>query len=139
MHTVKVLLTAGVAGLLALALFAPAAFAQEAPATGTLTGVVTWGTDANPAAFAMVRVEGTDFTARTDAGGRFVITGVPVGQTFTIDAYSDPMSPVASWYNVPVEAGQTVDIGMLNLGGNPQPAVPPPDVVTPNLDSANMG
>jgi hypothetical protein len=138
MHTIKVLLTAGLAGLLALGLFAPAAFAQEAPATGTLTGVVTWGPDANPAAFTMVRVEGTDFTARTDAGGRFIITGVPVGQTFTIAVFSDPMSPVGSWYNVPVQAGQTLDIGSLNLSGNLEPTVPPALEVTPNIDSANM-
>jgi hypothetical protein len=135
MHMVKVLLTEGVAGILALGLLVPAAFAQEVPATGTVTGIVTWGPDANPAAFTLVRVEGTDITARTDAQGKFTMTGVPAGGAFTIDAYADAeQSGVASRYDVPVQADQTLDIGMLNLSVSPEPGPPPPEV-TPSYES----
>ena len=137
MHMLKVLLTAGLGGLLALSLFAPAAFAQEAPATGTLTGIVTWGQNATPAAYTMVGIQGTNILARTDGSGKFSITGVPVDQNFTIDAFSDPtQSSVASRYDVAVSAGETVDIGVLNLSVRPPPMAPPVEVV-PNPDNAN--
>jgi hypothetical protein len=137
MHTLKVVLTAGVAGLLALGLFAPAALAQEAPATGTLTGVVTWGPDASPAAYTMVSIEGTKMTAVTDGAGKFTITNVPVDQSFTIDAFSDPtQSVVSTRYNVVVTPGETLDIGSLNLSVAPQPVGPQVEVV-PNPDFGN--
>jgi hypothetical protein len=137
LHMFKGFLTAGVAGLLALGLFAPAALAQEAPATGTLTGIVTWGPDASPAAFTMVGIEGTSITAQTDAQGKFVIGGVPVGPSYTIDAYSDPMqSVVATRYNVTVSPGEQLDIGALNLSVSPQEGTPPMEVL-PNPDFGN--
>jgi hypothetical protein len=140
MHTLKVLLTAGLAGLLALSLFAPAALAQEAPATGTLTGTVTWGPNGAVAAYTMVGIEGTNITARTDGAGKFTITGVPVGQNFTVDAYSDPtQSEVISRYNVAVGAGEMLDIGSMNLSVAPQEGTPPLEVIpNPNVGNDNM-
>jgi hypothetical protein len=130
MPTLKVLLTAIVVGALALGLLGTAALAQQAPPTGTLTGVVTWGPDAAPAAFTMVGVEGTQLTARTDATGKFTIPGVPVDQTFTINAYSDPMQSVAtSRYNVVLNGSDTLDIGQLNLPVQPQEMAPPLEVI----------
>jgi hypothetical protein len=135
MHTLKVLLTAGLAGLLALGLFAPAALAQEAPATGTLTGVVTWGPDATPAPFTMVGIEGTGITARTDSAGKFIMSDVPVGGMYTVDAYADPMqSVVTSRYNVFVGEGELLDIGMLNLSVSPQEESLPPPMLIPGQD-----
>jgi hypothetical protein len=140
MHTLKVLLTAGLAGLLVLSLVAPAALAQEAPATGTLTGTVTWGPNGAAAAYTMVGVEGTGIMARTDGAGKFIITGVPVDQNFTIDAYSDPVqSSVASRFNVAVGAGETLDIGPLNLSVAPQEGTPPLELIpNPNVGNDNM-
>jgi hypothetical protein len=137
MHTPKVLLTFGLAGLLALSLSAPAAFAQEVPATGTLTGAVTWGPNGAPAAYTLVGIEGTNITARTDGSGKFTIAGVPVDQNFTIDAFSDPtQSAATSRYNVIVISGETLDIGSLNLSEAPQPGQLPVEVI-PNQDNAN--
>jgi len=130
MSMLKVLLTVGVVGVLMLGLLAPAALAQEVPATGTLTGVVTWGPDAAPAAFSMVGIEGTQLTARTDATGKFTIPGVPVDQSFTINAYSDPtQSVIISRYNVVLSANETLDIGQLHLPVMPQEIAPPLEVI----------
>jgi hypothetical protein len=98
---------------------------------------VTWGPNGAAAAYTLVGIEGTGIMARTDGAGKFTITGVPVDQNFTIDAYSDPtQSSVSSRYGVAVGAGETLDIGALNLSGGPQPAQPPAEVI-PNPDTSN--
>lgn len=138
MPTLKVLLMAGLVGVFALSLLAPAALAQEAPATGTVTGIVTWGPDAAPAAFTMVGVEGTQLIGRTDATGKFTISGVPVDQNFTINAYSDPsQSVVTSRFNVVLSGSEMLDIGQLNLPVQPQEMAPPLEVIpAPNESPA---
>jgi hypothetical protein len=96
--------------------------------TGSVVGVVTCGPSEDaPAAHIMVSVEGAHLQTLTDGTGSFTLSGVPAGQTFTIDAVADPQSSfVSSRYNISVQAGQTLDVGSLDLGICGQPQQPSP-------------
>jgi hypothetical protein len=94
--------------------------------TATLVGAVTCGADEiTPAANAMVSVSGLPDATRTDSNGRFTLTNVPAGQPIRIDASNDPQqSSMASRFNVVTDAGQTLDIGSMDLGICPSPSTP---------------
>jgi hypothetical protein len=69
----------------------------------------------------------------TDSTGKFTLSDVPAGQSFTIDAYSGPDQSVAvSRYNVVIGPGETLDIGGLNLAVSPGEPTPQAPQVTPN-------
>src|SRR5215216_5732189 len=59
-----------------LAVTAPSA--RPPQAVGTVTGLVT-GTAGQPLSGASVAIAGTTRVARTDASGRYTVTGVPTG------------------------------------------------------------
>jgi hypothetical protein len=125
------LLRAAGVGLLAAGLLIPVATTYAAPAstaTGTLVGSVTCGTSQEvPAGNVLVAVEGINLDTHTSGGGTFTLTGLPAAQSFTIDAISDPQaSSVSSRGDITVEAGQTLDIGNIDLAVCPQPAAPTP-------------
>jgi hypothetical protein len=120
---------AAVVGLLAYGLLAPVAgFAATQPGTGTLVGTVTCGpAEDAPAAHIAVIAEGTTLHTLTDGLGRFMLTGLPAGQSITIDAVADAQaSMVTSRYNVVVQPGETLDIGSMDLSICGQPAQPAP-------------
>ncbi|HLZ29937.1 MAG TPA: carboxypeptidase regulatory-like domain-containing protein [Chloroflexota bacterium] len=123
----SVSLRMGVAGLLAYGSLLPVvASADTRPSTGTLVGQVTCGAAEDaPAAYVVVAVEGVNVQTHTDSAGRFLLTGVPVAANLTIDAVAGP-DFVASRYNVSVQAGQTLDIGSMDLAACPQIAPPAP-------------
>jgi hypothetical protein len=86
-----------------------------------------------------VAAEGINVQTTTDGGGKFTLSNVPAAQPLTIDAVADPeASVVASRFNVVVQAGQTLDIGSIDLEvcGQPEMATPsdqgPPDTSTDN-------
>jgi hypothetical protein len=139
-------------------LFAHGAAAQSA--TGTITGRVLWGpciraiplpaapaspdaqaqpapqpaTAGLPAGAALVAVQSTGVSARTDEVGNFTLSGVPAGQYLTIAAgpVANAASAVAERPNVFVNGGQTMDIGTLSLGGgSPAPLGIPCRVLPP--------
>jgi hypothetical protein len=106
------------AGLLAAGLLLPtAASAGPLVPSGTVVGTVTCGAaEQTHATNIVVMVEGLGLSTHTDATGKFSLTGVPVSQGLTIDALGSPDAfTMASRYNVAVQAGQTVDIGNLDL------------------------
>jgi hypothetical protein len=115
---------ATVAGLLAASLLLPAA-ASASPVvpSGTLVGTVTCGPGEDThASGIVVLVEGLGLSTHTDGTGKFMLTGVPASQSFTVEALgSSDAFNMASRYNVAVQAGQTVDIGNLDLSVCPQP------------------
>jgi hypothetical protein len=94
--------------------------------TATLVGAVTCGADEiTPAANAIVSVTGLPDATRTDSSGRFTLTNVPAGQRIRIDVTNDPQqSSMASRFNVVTDAGQTLDIGSMDLGICPLPNTP---------------
>jgi hypothetical protein len=119
---------ASAAAVLAAGLLLPAVVsAAPAPATGTLVGVVTCGADeSTPAAHIAVVVEGMNVRTVTDSAGRFVLSNVPVGPNLTIDAVGDAQtSLVSSRFNVVAQAGQTLDIGSMDVAICVQPAPAP--------------
>ena len=99
--------------------------------TGTIVGTVTCGPDEDaPAAHIVVDIVGTTVQALTDGAGRFTLVGVPAQQNVTVDAVADPQrSMEASRFNVSVQAGETLDIGSMDLGicGQPQQPAPAQD------------
>ena len=106
------------AGLLASSLLLPtAASAGPLVPSGTVVGTVTCGAaEETHATNIVVMVEGLGLSTHTDATGKFSLTGVPVSQGLIIDALGSPDAfTMASRYNVAVQAGQTVDIGNLDL------------------------
>jgi hypothetical protein len=121
--------------LLAGGLLVPAAAALAAPNsnnTGTVEGIVTCGAAEDaPAAHIVVSVEGLQLQTLTDGTGHYSLVGLPAGQNLTVDAIADP-SVVASRFNVTVAAGQTLDIGSMDVSVCGQPVAPAPtDEVTP--------
>jgi hypothetical protein len=111
-------LRAAAAGLLAASLLLPtAASAGPLVPSGTVVGTVTCGAaEETHATNIVVMIEGLGMSTHTDASGKFSLTGVPVGQALTVDALGSPDAfTTASRYNVAVQAGQTVDIGNLDL------------------------
>jgi hypothetical protein len=124
MHTLFV--RGAALALLAGGLFVPASALADSNAgasTGAVVGAVTCGpAEDAPAANIVVSAPGTSLKALTDNTGRFELSGLPAGQTFTINAIADPQgSVITSRYNVSVQSGQTVDIGSLDLSICGQP------------------
>ncbi|MDQ3811846.1 MAG: carboxypeptidase-like regulatory domain-containing protein [Chloroflexota bacterium] len=72
-----------------------------------------------PAGAVLVAVQGTSISTRTDDAGRFSLSGVPAGQYLTVAAgpVADSNAATAARPNVLVNGGQSVDIGVLSLGG----------------------
>ena len=105
-----------------------AAFAAPGPQTGTLVGQITCGpAEDAPAPRIVVAAEGINLQTLTDSAGKFVLTGLPAGQTFNVDAIADPQrSSVISRFDVSLAPGETLDIGSLDLPicGQPTPAQP---------------
>jgi hypothetical protein len=103
--------------LLATVLTAPAVAGAAPAGTGTLVGTITCGpSEETPAAHALVGIDGTELSARTDGAGVFRLVGVPSRQALTINASADGSGSVmASRYNVVVQGGETLDIGSLDL------------------------
>jgi hypothetical protein len=127
--------------LLAGGLFVPAsALAASDSGTGSIVGAVTCGpAEDSPASFIVVSAGSTDLKTLTDNAGRFELDGLPAGQTYTISAIADPQGTMtASRYNVTVAAGQTLDIGSMDLGicGQPTPPTPTQSSET-NVDQNN--
>jgi hypothetical protein len=94
--------------------------------SGTIVGTVTCGpAEEAPATNIVVDAVGANLKTLTGSDGRFQLSGLAAGQTFTIAAIADPeASFVTSRYNVTVQAGQTVDIGSMDLGICGQPTQP---------------
>jgi len=73
-----------------------------------------------PAGAVLVAVQNTAISTRTDEAGRFTLSGVPAGQYFTVAAgpVANSLSAIAERPNVFLNGGQTLDIGVLALGGS---------------------
>jgi hypothetical protein len=135
--------------LLAGGLLVPASAlaASTDSSSGSVVGAVTCGpAEDAPAQDIVVSASGISVKTLTDNTGRFELDGLPAGQSFTINAVADPeASWVASRYNVTVQAGQTLDIGSMDLGICGQPAQPSPtpdqqsDGQANNLTNADFG
>jgi hypothetical protein len=133
---------AAVAGLLAWGLFgtavvsaAPANTVSPEQATGMLVGSVTCGPNGlSPNAPATIAVQGLNLTTQSDGSGNFVLP-VPAAQTITVQALADSGTSVATRPDVSVAAGQTLDIGSLDLAVCPQPAMP----VSSSDQTQNLG
>jgi hypothetical protein len=96
--------------------------AAAQPSSGTLVGSVTCGAAATtPATNATVVVEGINIATHTGSDGSFTLTGVPAVTDLTIDAITDSGAVVSSRYHVDLQAGQTLDIGSLDLAICPRP------------------
>jgi len=70
-----------------------------------------------PVADFLIVVDGTNLGTRTDEQGRFWLAGVPAAQPLAIAALLDPGAPPAARVGFAVDAGQTLDVGLLVLGG----------------------
>jgi hypothetical protein len=111
-----------VVGLLSGGLLIPGAALAAPSLPGTLVGTVACGAQDAPLAHVSVAVEGVNVTTRSADGGKFVLV-VPAAQAFTVDAIDPSSSAVASLYNVSVKAGETLDVGTIELSGCPKPAM----------------
>jgi Carboxypeptidase regulatory-like domain len=136
----------GVALAVLLALSSSSVIAAEAPAgAGVVIGEVAVCSNSSeiPAPNVAVGVDGgqPDIT-RTDAKGQFSLTLAP-GQ-YTIVATADDGGS-ASRFSVPVEEGQTLDVGTLDLNAGimgcgfdadlpPVPLSSPTDAATPSTE-----
>jgi hypothetical protein len=101
--------------------------AADQSQTGTLVGAVTCGADAiTPASDAVVTVGVLHVETHTSRDGRFALD-VPAGQQLRLDAATDPdQTSMSSRFNVVVEAGQTLDVGSLDIAICPAPSAPAP-------------
>lgn len=85
---------------------------------------------ASPVADARVMIVGTSIATRTDAGGRFVLVGVPADQMLTLQAEAGSPRPLeARRVRVMLGAGETLDVGNVALSNcigtlRPTPATP---------------
>jgi hypothetical protein len=100
------------------------------PSSGAVTGTVSCGASADTAApQATVAIAGTELVAHTDGTGKFTLSQVPVGQTLTVEALADPSgSVIATRSAITLQAGETLDVGNLDLAACPVPAAP--DTIT---------
>jgi hypothetical protein len=63
-----------------------------------------------------VAIDSLPMSTHTDGAGKFTLRNVPPSQSFTISVVGSPDAfNTASRYNVAVQAGQTLDIGNLDL------------------------
>jgi hypothetical protein len=119
------------AGGLALSMLSSVAVAQVA-GTGAVAGRVVFcrslprfsedfapdspAKPQRPAANVEVSIAATSLRARTDATGHFVILGVPAAERLTLQAELVGARPLLMlWPNLIVDAGQTIDVGTLEL------------------------
>jgi hypothetical protein len=110
-----------------LAVATTSSFATPLPQpNGVVVGTVTCGPSAETAApQATVAITGTELVARTDGTGKFTLSQVPTGQAFTIEALADPQGSVtASRTAITLQAGETLDVGNLDLAACPTPTSP---------------
>ena len=123
MNFIHLLPRAAAVGLLAGSLLLPAA-ASAGPLvpSGTIVGTVTCGAaEVAHASNIVVMIDGLSLSTHTDGAGKFSLS-VPVSQGLTVDAMGSPDAfTMASRPNVAVQAGQTVDIGNLDLSVCPSP------------------
>lgn len=76
-----------------------------------------------PVPGALVGVDGTTLSTRTDDTGRFTLFGVPLSQPLSISILQQPNAPgVTLIDNVVVNQGQTLDLGQLIVGGATDPS-----------------
>ncbi len=80
--------------------------------TGTITGLVQG--NGTPLANAQVRIDGTPFTASTDANGRFTLATVPAGSGYLLKVSAAGFAS-KSMPGITVTAG-TTDVGTITLG-----------------------
>ena len=142
MNTLHFGLRAVAAGLLAGSLLVPAvASAGPLVPSGTIVGTVTCGAaEETHASNIVVTVDGLNMSTHTDAAGTFRLTGVPVAQGLTIMAQGSPDAfTTASRGNVVVQAGQTLDIGNLDLSVCPQPGRGDADRSPSQIDVDSQG
>lgn len=91
------------------AMISTLSFAQN----GSISGIVTAGSDNEPAIGAVVRLNGTSLGAVTDYDGMFKISNVPTGeQTLNVAFVGFPSKEVP----VTITAGQNSNIGSISLG-----------------------
>jgi hypothetical protein len=117
-------------------------FAPVADSDALLQDVPSPGGGRQPASVAvpvpnvLVVVDGTSLSASTDAGGRFSLLGVPTARPLALLVLPTPGGPPAAQAaNLVLSAGQTLDVGMLVLGGaGDAPCVPPPPDQTASPD-----
>jgi hypothetical protein len=83
---------------------------------GTVVGAVTSCANGaeQPASLVTVEVDGTQASGLTDEDGAFALTQVPAPGTYSISV-SDNGTTATRMY-VPVEPGETIDVGTLELG-----------------------
>jgi hypothetical protein len=115
-------------GALACA-FLMSSVSASAAAPASIVGQVTCGADEEtPAAHIMVVAQGLQLETVTDATGHFELTNLPTSQPITIQAVSDPeASVVVSRTAVALVAGETLDVGSMDLAVCGQPVTPQPD------------
>jgi hypothetical protein len=82
-------------------------------------------------------VEGINVATHTGSDGSFTLSGVPAVTDLTTDAMADSGAVVSSRYHVDVQAGQTLDIGSLDLAICPSPTSPAQD--QPAIDNGAEG
>jgi hypothetical protein len=101
----------------------------SAAAPATIVGQITCGADEEtPAAHILVVAQGLELQTVTDGTGHFVLTNLPTGEPITVQAVSDPESSVVvSRTAVVLGAGQTLDIGSMDLAICGQPVSPQTD------------
>jgi hypothetical protein len=115
-------------GLMTCALlFSSAAASAASPAS--VVGQITCGADeATPAVHIEVVAEGVQVQTQTDDTGRFELMDLPTGTPITIDAISDPQaSLIVKRGGLVLEAGETLDVGSMDLPVCGQPMAPPSD------------
>jgi hypothetical protein len=107
------------ATLLASNLLVPTVSA-EPEVTGTLVGVVTCGFGQSAAPSLEVSLEGGDLSTHSGEGGHFTLVGVPAAEIITVNAVGDAnLGQFGSRPNVEVGAGETLDIGQIDVGTCP--------------------
>ena len=107
-----------------MAVATTSSFATPVQPNGVVVGTVTCGASAETAApQATIAIVGTELVAHSDGTGKFTLPQVPTGQALTIEALADPQgSVVASRSAITLTAGETLDIGNLDLAACPTPA-----------------
>jgi hypothetical protein len=115
-------------GLMTCALLFGSASASAA-SSASVVGQITCGADESaPAVHIQVVAEGLQVQTQTDDTGRFELMDLPSGTPVTIDAISDPQaSLIVKRGGLVLEAGETLDVGSMDLPVCGQPVAPPSD------------
>ena len=105
--------------------------------TGTITGLVQG--NGTPLANAQVRIDGTPFTASTDANGRFTLATVPAGSGYLLKVSAAGFAS-KSMPGITVTAG-TTDVGTITLGTTtgPYQIIPLAPDVNPATSTVEQG